>query len=98
LGPIGKVDYIAFARQFQGFDCRSCNCTKGVISGVTRGLSQGKKLPVAERGALPIVGTPLAKTQKKAWQLMVSPDVDGYTKTLNHLKPTWKNAKKYQPT
>jgi len=48
-----------------------------IISGVTRGLSQGGNL--AKRN-------PLASTQKKNLEMMVNLGVDGYTKTQNHRK------------
>ena len=38
----------------------------------------------AERGPLSNVRGPLADTQKRTSDLMLNPDVDGYTKTLNH--------------
>ena len=50
-------------------------------SGVTRSLSQGV---LAERGPLATVRGPLTNIQKKTWEMTVNPDVDGYTKTLNH--------------
>ena len=41
---------------------------------------------LAERAPLATVGDQLANTQKKTWEMVMNPDVDGYTKTLNHGK------------
>ena len=46
----------------------------------------GENLPVAERG-------PITNTKKKTWEMMLSPDVDGYTKTQNPRKIHFKNEK-----
>jgi len=54
------------------------------ISGVTRCLSQGNNS--AARG-------PLANTQKKNWEMIANPDVDGNTKTVNHRKALRKRQK-----
>jgi len=40
----------------------------------------------AERGPLASVEDLLVNTQKKTWEMMVNPDVDGYTKTPNQHK------------
>ena len=48
---------------------------KVIISGVTRGSTQGGNLD--KRG-------PLASTQKETWEMMVNLDVGGYTITINH--------------
>jgi len=66
-----------------------------VPSGVTRDLSQGENL--AERGRLATVGDPLANNQKKTWEMMVHPNVVGYTKTIKHRK-ILRKTQNTQPT
>jgi len=66
------------------------------LSGVTRGLSQGKNL--AERGPLASTGAALVNTKKKLRNDGESGvDADGYAKTLNHRKYS-EIAEKQQPT
>ena len=67
-----------------------------VSNGVTRGLSEGKNL--IERGPLATVGWPLTNTQKKAWEMILNPDVDGYILKPYIIGNIPKNAKKQQPT
>jgi len=60
-------------------------------------LSHGGNL--AESGSLAIVRGPPTKTQKKTSEMMVNPDVDGCTKTLNHGNIQYsKKHKKQLPT
>jgi len=58
------------------------------ISGADRGLSQRENL--TERG-------PLAHTQKKTCDMLVNPEVDGYTKTLHH-RTILRKTQQQQPT
>ena len=45
---------------------------------------------LAERGVLFTVGDPQANTEKNTWEVIVNPDVDGYTETPNQWKILWK--------
>ena len=47
----------------------------------------------AERGPLASVGDLLVNTQKKSWEMIVNPDVDGYTETINQRKILQKTQK-----
>ena len=48
------------------------------------------------KGPLATAVDPLANTQKKTWEMMANPNVDGYIKTLNHWKAFGKRKKKQQ--
>jgi len=47
---------------------------------------------LAEKDPLATVGNPLPNTQKKL-EMIANPDMDGYTKTLNHWKILQKRQK-----
>ena len=64
-------------------------------SSVTGGLSQEGDL--AERGPLAAVGGPLASTQKKTWEMVVDPDMEGNKKPEINGKYN-EERKKQQPT
>ena len=60
-------------------------------SGETRGLSQGENL--TERATGHCRGPTGQHSEKKLEKMMVNPDVDGYSTTLNHLKILRKTQK-----
>ena len=67
-----------------------CTCF-ALASGITRGLSQRRLF--TEGNPLVTAGGPLTTLRKKKLLKMVNPNVNGYTKTFNHLKILQKTQK-----
>jgi len=68
-------------------------CGLSAVSGVSRGLNQeGRR---SWKGSTGHCRGSLANTQKKNWEMVVNPDVDGYTKIQNHGKILQKVKKNY---